>query len=199
MEPGTIFLAGFLALLAWAERNNVTLPVAKRIWKCWLHNRPGAQTHRELALILGKLNKTDEVTTKLDTIHVLLDRLEKMLAFNIAKKTLLENHVRAATFMTDKDGDYLNCSLEYQRIVGMSDEQLRGSGWKNAILQKDLVRWEALRQEAIQDGRPYFGETVFVNRETELHTCVAVHADPVKCNGKVIGFVGGVTKIKCLP
>ncbi len=201
VDPVLVLLAIMSAIFTWSERNNLVLPVLKATGRFLHENRPGARTHDELRQILLKLDQleSNEMHEKLDSIQDFLVHLKKMLAFNIAKKTLLENHVRAATFMTDENGNYVSCSLEYQRMVGMSMEQLRGTEWKRAILPEDLPRWMDLWQSAFNDKRVFIGETLYVNQETNERLCVRVVADPVKCDGELIGYVGSVSRsrIKC--
>jgi PAS domain S-box-containing protein len=189
---GGITLAG-----GWVTRNQWSIPFVKRIGRWLCENRPGAKSERIFEEIMHQLIDSEGVGvgSRITELNGRQRHILAMLAVIDIKKKLLEDHVRVATFTTDAGGDCVDVSQRYMRLVGMSMDELRGTGWKLGVAPEDLSRWEEQWTKALVDGRIFIGETEYLNRATGARTPVRVTAYPVKSEGVLVCYVGTVRPI----
>ncbi|MBW2450986.1 MAG: PAS domain S-box protein [Deltaproteobacteria bacterium] len=97
--------------------------------------------------------------------------------------------------ITDAKGNCLHVNRRWQEIVGMSDKQVLGKSWLQAIHDDDnepvTQRW----QEAVRQQQSFFAEYRLCKPHGQF-IWVACDANPVFTpGGKLEGYVGSVTDI----
>lgn len=100
-----------------------------------------------------------------------------------------------AYFECDAQGACIWANREYLRLTGRTLEEIRGNGWVNAISadEQDEV-FEGWRH-AVEQSRDYTGRFVIVTPDGERQPVVAQSVVMFDNHGRVIGFVGTVTRV----
>jgi len=109
----------------------------------------------------------------------------------------LGNKLNIAWYQTDINGDCLYISNELSKFMGLTLEQAKGSGWKNAIQESDRVRVAEEWRTSVKEQREFdlnYSYHQFSNKKD-----IPIHCHSYKIlneEGKIIGFIGIVTEIK---
>ena len=121
---------------------------------------------------------------KLQTIHYLaLLNTEKHKAFG--------DKLEIAWFEADANGDCIFVSKKYKELCGMTFEQIKDKGWKNAVAEEDRDKVASEWNDSVKEKREFDLAYYFQNMQTEEKTKVHTHAYPAKNeNGEIIGYVG---------
>lgn len=111
---------------------------------------------------------------------------------------LMATQVRVATAMdrsptpsweTDAAGNCIDCNHAYERLLGRTKDDLRGTGWEMGIHPDDRGRVVARWRDSVRDRRPYVDEF----RVCGPGGAVRVKAEAREMRnsaGEVVGYVG---------
>ena len=111
---------------------------------------------------------------------------------------LLATQVRVATAMdrsptpsweTDAAGNCTDCNHAYERLLGRTKDDLRGTGWELGIHPDDRARVLARWRECVRERRPYVDEFRVVGPGGAVR--VKAEAREIRNSaGEVVGYVG---------
>lgn len=147
--------------------------------------------------------------SRLDKLALKLEKLgkEKEESLNELKSTNKEIYLREkrfatiaelspiGLFLTDIKGKCQFVNQRYSDIVGVSNEECLGDGWKYGVYEGDRERMLKAWTESVMNNEDYFVNEYRIEKGDELRS-VAVKAKPIKEeNGEITGFVGMIEDI----
>lgn len=115
-----------------------------------------------------------------------LNRLEISVAATRQTSLTLASVIGVAYFQTDAAGGYVYVSRDWQRMTEMFAEESMGSGWIEAVDQRDRGMVLASWNDAVKTGRPWRVKCKLADGLEVL-----MMANPIKSHSGVVeGFVG---------
>lgn len=122
------------------------------------------------------------------TLRDMVDRIAAQLAVLRSQDTALMQEHEKGIFMTDETGRTVWVNRAYLCMLGVTEGQVLGYGWKNTVAHQERRGYITAWEEAIQDRREF--EHVVTLRTEDGLASFSVRAYPVEQPYKgYIGFV----------
>jgi PAS domain S-box-containing protein len=118
-----------------------------------------------------------------------LERLNNIIAKSEARYRALSDASPLGIYGTTPDGDCIYVNDRYLQITGLSQKQLSGRGWLNAIHPQDRNRVDYEWYKAALENREYDSTHRFVKANGDIFWC-RVKAAAIKEKNEVVGYVG---------
>lgn len=125
-------------------------------------------------------------TSLRDAVH----RIECNMATIHAKVRMMFRHSDIILFESNAYGEWTSIVGHFGEVVGLSNDQLLGFGWVNALHPEDQDRVFADWMKAIEQERDWISQFATRNRETGATIEHRVHAQRVLRHGELVGYLG---------
>lgn len=134
-----------------------------------------------------QMNDQLEITVKERTHDLLISREHfKMLA----------DHIAPMTWTNLPDGSFDYCNQRWHDYTGLSPEECKGSGWKNALHPEDIEHTILKFGAALNSGNTFEAENRYLNKTDGTYRWFLNRAMPLRNeNGDIIFWVGTATDI----
>lgn len=93
-------------------------------------------------------------------------------------------------FESDSKGNWTCCTGNFDRATGLSNAQMLGYGWVNAIHPDDRSRVMMEYEEALKQERDWICKFGVKHLETGLTGEFRIRAQALRLNGSMIGYLG---------
>lgn len=154
----------------------------KFIWK------KAKETNQMISNFLNLIPKLENIANNfdVDSILLILNRLENNLYHTNQKLQAIISRMGLASFEADKAGLYIFVSKQWFEFTGLTSDEAVGNGWLNSIHEDErnevFEEWEL----CIKQSREFNVKTMLKNSKT-----VSIIAWPIRnLNGSVEKFFG---------
>ena len=124
-----------------------------------------------------------------------IQELQHSVAINYELLKALGNKLNIAWYQSDINGDCVYISNELSKLMGLTLDQAKGSGWKNAVQEGDRVRVADEWENSVKEQREF--DLNYSYYQFATSTEIPIHCHSYKIlneSGKIIGFIGIVTE-----
>ena len=120
-----------------------------------------------------------------------LNRIETRQLVDAQKARALTNDTLFGIWETDEQGKCIYVNRTYQRMVGLSQDDLLGWGWINIVHTDDRAKLAANWEQTLKQEREWHAEFRVVRPSDETTTPVISVGHPLKGrDGKLKGYIG---------
>ena len=129
-----------------------------------------------------------------------VQRAATMTAVNSAFVRALADESAIGVFDADPSGRVIAVNDAMAMLLGMTDEQARGSGWLGAVVASEREQVSGDWESAVDRGESFVVNTVMQSVTSRRKMKVRIEATPVRleerCDAKVMGWVGKIRPTK---
>lgn len=198
LEALVMMASGLAMGIGWVRRETWLHPIILGVFRFVRRNLPGARNHRLLEEIL-KEYKPNGGGSMRDALNRLEDRITRTQQYTkliLRMHRISDEYQGLATFVTDEEGRCTYANSHYLDIVGLTFEEMREYGWKNAMEAEEKERVWDQWLEAVEEQRDFHMAVNYRNYRTGKLMCCKVDAYVVKNEDGLIGWAGYVQPVE---
>ncbi|WP_078888423.1 SpoIIE family protein phosphatase [Streptomyces sclerotialus] len=150
-----------------------------------------AGSREEAGVLLVAMEVTGEVTAK-ERARLLSEKRLRALHRYQSLVTAGAQKV----WVTDRDGGLIEGSPAWERVTGMSWEQLRGHGWLDAAHPEDRPELAEAWWRAVREVPELFRHRFRLRHKDGCHRHCELRAVPIREGGRVVEWVGACADVE---
>jgi PAS domain S-box-containing protein len=139
-----------------------------------------------------EINETANAFTEL---RKQLQTSERELRETEEKFRTLTTHAPVGIFLTDLNGDYYFVNRNWCAVSGLTAEEVKGTGWQQALHPEDRHRVVAEWRAAVQQGLPFSSEFRFLQPNGTVTWLQGSAAELRNSHDSVVGYIGTISNI----
>ena len=119
-----------------------------------------------------------------------VNRMEECVVALTSKLRMIVDLNEWDAFEADMRGNWTCCTGNFDRATGLSNEQMLGYGWVNALHPDDRARVVSEYKEALKQERDWICKFGIKHIDSGLTAEYRIRAQALRLNGQMFGYLG---------